>query len=116
MTEQTVEEVVEVEDDEPIYYKPKSLTLVSSIAGILAWVVLIVFVAAVGYQYVILQSLAQGAPMSTLFVNPQVQNWIITNMVFPLFEGLTLFFLLLGVSIGLNFLLEIDFNAREATN
>ncbi len=116
MTEQMVEQVVEVEDDEPIYYKPRSLTLVSTISGILSWVVLVVFIAVVIAQYFVLQQLAQGAPMTTLIANPQVQNWIYTNMVFPLLNGLSLFFILQGVSIGLNVLLEIDFNAREAKN
>ena len=116
MTEQTVEEVVEIEDDEPVYYKPRSLTLVSTISGILSWVVLVGFIAVIVAQYTVLQQLAQGAPMSTLIANPQVQNWIYTNMVFPLLDGLSLFFILQGVSIGLNVLLEIDFNSREPKN
>ena len=114
MTEQSVEEVVEVVDDEPIYYKPRSLTLVSTIAGILSWVVLVGFIAVIVAQYFILQQLTQGAPIATVIVNPQVQNWIYTNMVFPLFDALSLFFILQGVSIGLNVLLEIDFNFRES--
>ena len=115
MTEQTVEEtveVVEIEDDEPIYYKPRSLTLVSTISGILSWVVLVGFIAVIVAQYFVLQQLAQGAPIATLVANPQVQTWIYTNMVYPLFDGLSLFFILQGVSIGLNVLMEIDFNSR----
>jgi hypothetical protein len=113
MSEQTIENVVELEDAEPVYYKPRMLNLVATISGILSWVVLLGFIALIVGQYLVLQELGQGAPWSTLLVNPQVKNWIYTNMALPLLNGLSLFFILQGVAIGLNVLLEIDFNIRE---
>jgi hypothetical protein len=119
MTEETMEtavEEVELEDNEPVYYKPRVLNLVATVAGILSWVVLLGFIALIVGQFLVLQELGQGAAWSTLLVNPQVKNWIYTNMALPLLNGLSLFFILQGVSIALNVLMEIDFNIREPKN
>ena len=114
MSEETNENVVEVaEESEPIYYKPKMLNLVATVAAVLSWVLLIGFILVVIGQFLVLQELGQGTPMSTLIANPSAKNWIYSNMVLPLLNGLGLFITLQGVYIGLNALLEIDFNMRE---
>jgi hypothetical protein len=114
MSEQTTETVVEVEEIDPVYYKPKTLNLVATISGIFSWVVLLGFIALIVGQYLVLQELAQGQALTELLANAQVKNWIYTNMVLPLLSGVAFFFVLQGVSIGLNVLLEIDFNMRES--
>lgn len=117
MSEQTVEEVIEEvdeEQDEPVYYKPKALNLVATLSSIFSWVVLIGFIALIVGQFLVLKELGQGAPWATLIANAQVKNWIYTNMAQPLLNGIALFFVLQGVAIGLNVLLEIDFNSRES--
>ena len=106
-------EEVEIDDNEPVYYKPKSLNLIATLSGIFSWVVLLGFIALIVGQYLVLIELGQGAPVTELIANAQVKNWIYTNMALPLLNGLGLFFVMQGVSIGLNVLLEIDFNARE---
>ena len=113
MSEQTTETVVEIEESEPVYYKPKTLNLVATISGIFSWVVLLGFIALIAGQYLVLQELAQGQPMTELLANPQVLNWIYTNMALPLLNGLGFFFVMQGVSIGLNVLMEIEFNQRD---
>ena len=119
MSEQTeetkVEEIeeVEIEDNEPVYYKPRILNLVATITGILSWVVLLGFIAVIVGQYLNLTELSQGAPISNLLAEGEAKVWIYTNLVLPLLSGLSFFFILQGVSIGLNVLLEIDFNLRE---
>jgi len=118
MPEQVVEkeveiEEVEIDENEPVYYKPKSLNLIATLSGIFSWVILLGFIALIVGQYLVLQELGQGAPLTELIANAQVKNWIYTNMALPLLNGLGLFFVLQGVSIGLNVLLEIDFNSRE---
>lgn len=114
MEEQTIETDVEIEETEPLYYKPRMLNLVATITGILSWVVLLGFIAVVVGQYLNLPELTQGAPFTSLIGEASARVWIYTNMVLPLLSGLSLFFILLGVSIGLNVLLEIDFNMRES--
>jgi hypothetical protein len=113
MSEQIVENEVEIEDTDPVYYKPKVLNLVATTAGIFSWVVLLGFIALVVGQFLVLQELAQGEAWATMLANPQVKNWIYTNMGLPILNGLSMFFILQGVAIGLNVLLEIDFNIRE---
>jgi len=121
MSEETIEKEVEeveedeeVDSDEPVYYNPKVLNLVATVSGIFSWVILIGFIALIVGQYLVLQELAQGQSLTELFANAQVKNWIYTNMALPLLNGLGFFFVLQAVSIGLNVLLEIDFNLREA--
>ncbi len=109
-------EEVEVEENEPVYYSPKILNLVATTSGIFSWVILLGFIALVVGQGLVLQELAQGQSLTELFANAQVKNWIYTNMALPLLSGLGFFFVMQAVSIGLNVLLEIDFNLREARN
>ncbi len=113
MSEQTIENEVEVEESEPIYYKPRSLNLIATISGIFSWVALVGIVAVIVGQVLVLQELSQGTALSTLLTNPQAKNWVYVNIAIPLINGLGMFLLLQGVSIGLNVLLEIDFNNRE---
>ena len=119
MSDQTVETEVEeveevvIDDNEPVYYKPRILNLVATIAWILSWVVLLGFIAVVVGQYLNLTELSQGAPISSLLSQASAKVWIYTNLVIPLLSGLSFFCILQGVAIGLNVLLEIDFNMRE---
>jgi hypothetical protein len=114
MSEEKIETVVEPADEnEPIYYKPKSLNLVATVAGILSWVVLVGFILVVVGHFLNLQELSQGATFSALIKEAGARTWIYTNLLIPVLTGLGLFITLQGVSIGLNVLLEIDFNIRE---
>jgi hypothetical protein len=116
MSDQITENEVEVEVDEtePIYYKPRSLNLVATISGIMSWVVLAGFIAVIVGQYFYMQEASQGAPLATLLASAPAKAFIYTNIVIPLLNGLSLFLVLQGVSIGLNVLLEIDFSNRES--
>lgn len=116
MSEQTIEtevEEVEIDENEPVYYKPRILNIVATTAGIFSWVVLLGFIAVIVGQYLNLTELSQGAPISSLITEASAKVWIYTNLLLPLLSGLSFFLLLQGVSIGLNVLLEIDFNMRE---
>lgn len=113
MSEEKIETVEVAEENEPIYYKPKALNLVATVAGILSWVVLVGFILVVVGQVMNLQELSQGATFTDLIKEAGARNWIYTNLALPLLTGLGLFIVMQGVSIGLNVLLEIDFNSRE---
>ncbi len=115
MSEQTVEKVVEVEEDdnEPINYKPSTLNLVATLSGILSWVELVGFILIIVGQSLVLKEISQDAPLNTLLANASARNWMFSNLAVPLLIGLALFALLQGVAVGLNVLLEIDFNMRE---
>jgi hypothetical protein len=114
--EQPVETVVEIEDDEPVYYKPRSLNLVATISGVLSWITLAVFVIDMVVQAMNVQSqlASQNLVLANLIGQPAFQSYCMTNLIIPLFMGLGLFLTLQGVAIGLNVLLEIDFNFRES--
>jgi hypothetical protein len=122
MTEEIVETPTVVpateedKDDGPVYYNPSRASLVSGIASVFSWFVLAGFLADVIAQFLNVQSTltAQGMAFSELFKEPSALSFLITNLLTPIFTGLTLFLLLQAASIGLNALLEIDFNAREA--
>ena len=117
MSEETEKVETVVEDNEPIYYKPRSLNLVASTSGVLSWVVLVVFLANVGIQIWNIQAQLQGQqqvpPLATLLTEPSFISYLFTNLIQPLLLGLTLFTTLQAISIGLNALLEIDFNFSE---
>lgn len=112
MSDDTVTHV-EVEDNDPIYYNPKFLNIISTLSGVFSWIMLAGFLGLSIGQYVILTQLSQGTPIAELFANPQALNWIYTNIATPVLTGIAIFFVLQGVAIGLNVLLEIDFNSRE---
>lgn len=117
MSEQT-EQITNEEENEPIYYKPRSLNLVATVSGILSWVVLVGFIADVAVQTWSIQAQLKGQEvgLSTLLSEPAFNSYIFTNIILPLLMGLAFFTTLQGISIGLNALLEIDFNIREPKN
>lgn len=114
MSEENVDVVIEAEENEPVYYNPKSLNLVTSIARVFSWVVLVGFVLLVVGNFMNLQELSQGATLTDIFKQASARIWVYTNLVTPLLTGLGLFIALQGISIGLDVLLEIDYNARES--
>ena len=119
MTENQIEEVTTEEENEPIYYKPKALSMVATIAAWVSWVVLVVFIFVVisQLQYIIGIGAQNQKTLIEMLGDPQqgeqVRLFIYTNMLLPFFTGLTFFLLLQAANIGLNSLLEIDFNVRE---
>ncbi len=122
MSEQAIEnvdvsEIVE-EANDPIYYSPKALNLVASLAGIFSWIVLAGFLADIVVQGLNVQAQLseQNLALATLIKEPSFNSYLFTNLVVPFLTGLALFAILQGVSIGLNVLLEIDFNLREPKN
>jgi predicted secreted protein len=115
MSDEIVEIEVDVEENEPVYYNPKTLALVTSAVRIISWVALVGFLAMVVGNYVNLQELSQGAVISEILKQASARIWIYTNLVTPLLTGLAIFVVLQGISIGLDVLLEIDFNTRETS-
>ncbi len=112
MSEEKIE-VPEVEEEtEPIYYKPRTLNLIATVTGILSWVVLAGFILVVVGQFVNLQSLSQGAPLTDLIKEASARSWLYTNLALPFLTGIGLFAVMQAASVGLNALLEIDFNTR----
>ena len=119
MTEQNVEVEVkgaEEQSEGPVYYKPGTVSLVAGITSVLSWFVLVGFLGDVVAQFLNINNTvtSQGMTYADLFKEPSALSFLISNLVTPLFTGLALFFVLQGVSLGLNVLLELDFNAREA--
>jgi len=104
------------EDKEPIYFAPKRVSLISDTANILSWVILVGFVGDIVVQVISLQSqlASQGLALSSLLHEPSFFSYIFTNMLIPLLTGLGLFAILQAVSVGLNMLLEADYNKHEA--
>jgi O-antigen/teichoic acid export membrane protein len=104
------------EEKEPIYFAPKRVTLVSDIAAILSWVVLVGFIGNVILQVMTLQAEIKsgGYAMAELIKEPSFIAVIFTNMLIPLLTGLVFFAVLQAAAAGLNMLLETDFNAHEA--
>lgn len=121
MTEEQIETVADEseEGNEPIYYKPKSLSLIATIALWASWVVLIVFllISYAQIAYIIDVGTQNQQSLMQMLTDPgqgaQVRGYVYTNVLIPLFSGLAFFILLQAASIGLNSLLEIDFNLRE---
>jgi hypothetical protein len=104
------------ENAEPIYYSPKKLSLVGNISAWLSWLILVVFIAITIYQFISMQNalLQQGIILeASLLLNPLAVAYFLSNLVSPLVTGIALFILMQGFSIGLNVLLEIDFNRQE---
>jgi hypothetical protein len=105
-----------VENTEPVYYSPKKLSLVGNISAWLSWLILIVFIAVTIFQFISMQNalLQQGIILeASLFLNPLAVAYFLSNLVSPLVTGIALFVIMQGISIGLNVLLEIDFNRQE---
>jgi len=119
MTDEKIEEVAPEEENEPIYYKPKTLSLIATIAMWVPWVVLVAFILVIVAQVLYINGIATTNSTTLIGMltdaqqGEQARMYIYSNMVIPLFTGLSFFVLLQAAAIGLNVLLEIDFNARE---
>lgn len=119
MTEEQIEAVAPEEENEPIYYKPKALSMIATTSMWVAWVVLVVFILVVVAKIMYIMGIATQnsttlmAMLTDAQQGEQVRVFIYDNVVLPLFTGLTFFVLLQAASVGLNALLEIDFNVRE---
>ena len=105
-----------VEDNEPVYYAPKQASLVSKTASILSWIVLVGFVAAVVIQGISLQTQvsSQGLTYSSLLHETSFLAYLAVNLLVPLLTGLGLFTVLQAAAVGVNMLLEMDYNSHEA--
>jgi hypothetical protein len=110
--ELTVQEI----DKEPIYFAPKRVSLVSDIAGIFSWVVLVGFLAYFAVEVIYLQAQMKAGDLVLLTVikEPSFLSYLFSNLVIPLLTGLGLFFILQAAAIGLNVLLELDYNTHDA--
>ena len=102
-------------DNEPIYFAPKRVSLVSDVAGILSWFVLVGFISNIVVQVITLQAQMKtgNLVLSTLIKEPSFISYLFVNLVVPLLTGLALFAVLQAAAVGLNVLLEMDFNSRE---
>jgi hypothetical protein len=108
--------MVDEEEKAPIYFAPKRVTLVSDVASIFSWVVLVGFLGDIAIQIysLITQMKTQSLALATLLHEPSFFGYIFINILVPLLTGLALFAVLQAVSVGLNMLLEMDFNSRDA--
>ncbi|HEY5270877.1 MAG TPA: hypothetical protein VII97_11100 [Anaerolineales bacterium] len=106
------------EDKEPIYFAPKRVSLVSDTANVLSWVILVGFVGDIVALGISLQAqfTSQGLSLSTLLHEPSFFAYIFSNILIPLLTGLGLFAILQAASVGLNMLLEMDYDMRETRN
>jgi hypothetical protein len=114
MTVETIEVAAAAEDKEPVFYAPKRLSLVSDVASILSWVALAGFLIEIGYYIFSLVTQTKGMPFATLVQNQNFPPYLFTEILTPLLTGLFFFIVLQAAAVGLNVLLEMDFNAREA--
>jgi hypothetical protein len=104
------------EDKEPIYFAPKRVSMISDLASILSWIVLVGFIGSVIVEVISLQSQlsSQSLTIAGLIHEPSLYVFLFVNLIVPLLTGLGLFVLLQAAALGLNMLLENDFNARDA--
>jgi len=104
------------EDKEPVFYNSKRVSLVSDGASIISWVALVFFIADFIIQLVSLQATlkSQNLTAAVLVHEPSFYAYVFSNLIIPLLTGLGLFAILQAVANGLNVLLEMDFDAREA--
>ena len=104
------------DDNEPVYYAPKRVSMVSDIASILSWVVLVFFVGDFIVQIISLNSTmaTQQLTVAALVKEPSFYAYVFVNLIVPFLTGLGIFVILQAAATGLNVLLEMDFNAREA--
>lgn len=115
MTEETEVEVV-VEDNEPVYYNPKALSLIAAISTWFSWLVLIGFILIAVAQFLVLRELGgidQGSTWTELLANASAKNFIYANIAVPFITGLGMFITMQAAGIGLNALMEIELNQRE---
>ena len=110
------EMAVQTDDKEPVYYAPKRVSLVSDLASVLSWVVLVFFIGDFIVQILSLQvtMTSQQLTIAALLHEPSFYAYVFTNLIVPFLTGLGFFVVLQAAAHGLNVLLEMDFNAREA--
>ena len=115
MSVETVE-IVEVEEAEPVYFVPKRVSLIADIAMVLSWVVLVGFLGEVAAQVFNLNSqiVSQSLKLADLLKEASFIVYLFVNLLVPLMTGLFFFAVLQAAASGLNMLLEMDFNHREA--
>lgn len=102
------------EDTSPVYYNTNHLSLIAILSGIFSWIVLAGYLAYVVSSVLFLKSqLVNGVTLGQVLQDPQAQSWIYTAIGSPLLLAITFFFVLQGVSLGLNALLEIDLATKE---
>lgn len=114
IVEPEVKPEVDVDENEPVFFKVKTLNLVASAARILSWVVLVCFVAIIAGNIMYLVEGIQGASFAELIKSASPRLWMFSNLVTPFLTGATFFIVLQGVSNIIEALLEVDFNTREA--
>jgi hypothetical protein len=103
------------EDKEPIYFAPRRVSLVSDTANILSWVVLVGFVGDIVLQVISLQAQLKtnNLVLSTLLHESSFFAYLFVNLIIPFLTGLALFAVLQAAAIGLNMLLEADYNMHD---
>ena len=108
-------EIVEMEELEPVYFVPKRVSLIADTAMVLSWVMLVGFLGQVVVQAINLnaQIVSQSLVFGTLIKEPSFLVYLFVNLLTPLLTGLFFFAVLQAASMGLNMLLENDFNVRE---
>jgi hypothetical protein len=116
MNDELTKTTVQEEEKEPIYFAPKRVSLVSDFASIISWVVLVGFLGDVVLQIVGLQQQisANSYVFSDLLKEPSFWSYLFSNLLIPLLTGLAFFGVLQAAAVGLNMLLERDYNAHEA--
>ena len=115
MTIENAEMPVPSEDKEPIYFAPKRVSLVSVTASILSWVILVGFIGYFIVEVISLQKqlVVQGLTFASLLKESSFYAYIFTNMIIPLLTGVGLFVILQAASVGLEMLLESDYNMHD---
>ena len=116
MAKKAVEMIEPVEEEEPIYFAPKRVSVVSDIANVLSWIVLVGFVGDVVAQIMSLQSqiTTNAYVISDLLKEVSFYSYFFSSILEPLLIGLALFGILQGVSVGLDMLLELIYKAHDA--
>jgi len=117
--EDEIEDDTTIDDSEPIYYKPRTLSMISAISSWLSWIVLalIALIVIAQIQYILGIATQNSTTLVAMLTDPQqgeqARLFVYSNMLLPLISGISFFFLLQAASVGLNALLEIEFNIRE---
>jgi hypothetical protein len=116
MSKEKTEIIDTVEDNEPVYFAPKRVSLVADVASVLSWVVLVGFIGDVVMQTISLQLQIKstGYALVDLLKQSTFIAVLITNLLVPLLTGMVFFVILQAAAVGLNVLLEMDYNSREA--
>ncbi len=117
MSDEIVEPVadvdVDVDENEPVFFNMQTLTSIASSARIISWVMLAAFVLMMSGNIYNLRELSQNTAFTEMVANPSIRVWIFSNILTPLFTGVTFFVVLQGVCNIIDALLEVDFNTRE---